>query len=75
MQPVDWKYYTKFYPDKAKAIYQLRLDTGLTLKEAKEIIDEIFLKIENGEVERRADNTVYSQTAYEKYVQLERYSR
>ena len=72
MQPVDWKYYTKFYPNKPKAIQQLRLHTGLGLKEAKEVVDEIYLKVENGEVERRADNTVYSQAAYDKHAQMRR---
>ena len=56
MQPIDWTYYTKFYPEKAKAIQMLRLDTGLDLKRAKDIIDEIFAKIERGEIEPRKAN-------------------
>lgn len=46
--PVDWTYYARFYPEKTKAIQRLRLDTGLGLKEAKEIVEEIFSKHEQG---------------------------
>ena len=72
MEPVDWKYYTKFYPNNAKAIQQLRLHTGLGLKEAKEVVDEIFARVERGEVERRVDNTEYSQAAYDNYKKVNR---
>ena len=72
MQPVDWKYYTKFYPNKPKAIQQLRLHTGLGLKEAKEVVDEIFARVERGEIERQEDNTEYSQAAYDNCYEMSR---
>ena len=56
MQPIDWTYYTKFYPEKAKAIQALRIDTGLSLKEGKDVIDEIFARLERGEVQQRPAN-------------------
>ena len=56
MQPIDWTYYTKFYPEKAKAIQALRIDTGLSLKEGKDVIDEIFERLERGEVQQRPAN-------------------
>ena len=56
MQPIDWIYYTKFYPNKAQAIQQLRLDTGLSLSEGKDVIDEIFARVERGEVEKLPSN-------------------
>ena len=62
MKPIDWKYYTKFYPEKAKAIQALRLDTGLSLTDAKSIMDEIFLKVEQGQVKKQPSN---AETAYQ----------
>ena len=59
MKPIDWVYYTKFYPEKTKAIQALRLDTGLGLKEAKEVVEEIFARLEKGEVEKRKVNAEY----------------
>ena len=59
MKPIDWAYYTKFYPEKTKAIQALRLDTGLGLKEAKEVVEEIFARLEKGEVEKRKVNAEY----------------
>ena len=56
MKPIDWTYYTKFYPEKTKAIQVLRLDTGLSLKEGKDVIDEIFARLERGEVQQRPAN-------------------
>ena len=53
MKLIDWTYYTKFYPEKTKAIQVLRLDTGLSLKEEKDVIDEIFARLERGEVQQR----------------------
>lgn len=53
MKPIDWTYYTKFYPEKTKAIQALRLDTGLSLKEGKDVVDEIFARLERGEVQQR----------------------
>ena len=43
----------------AKAIQALRLDTGLGLKEAKEVVEEIFARLEKGEVEQRKANAEY----------------
>lgn len=57
MQPIDWTYYPKFYPEKVKAIKELRLDTGLSLKDAKEVIEEIFARLERGEVAKCAPDT------------------
>ena len=59
MKPIDWAYYTKFYPETAKAIHALRLDTGLGLKEAKKVVEEIFARLERGEVEQRKANAEY----------------
>ena len=56
MKPVDWTYYTKFYPNKPNAIQALRLDTGLGLAEAKDVIDEIFARLNRGEVKQREAN-------------------
>lgn len=56
MKLIDWTYYTKFYPEKTKAIQVLRLDTGLSLKEGKDVIDEIFARLERGEVQQRPAN-------------------
>lgn len=56
MKPIDWTYYTKFYPEKTKAIQALRLDTGLSLKEGKDVVDEIFARLERGEVQQRPAN-------------------
>ena len=56
MKPIDWKYYTKFYPEKAKAIQALRLDTGLSLTDAKAVMDEIFSRLEKGQVEKQPSN-------------------
>lgn len=56
MKPIDWAYYTKFYPEKLEAIRELWLDTGLGLKEAKEVVEEIFARLEKGEVEQRKAN-------------------
>ena len=53
MQPIDWAYYTKFYPEKAKAIRELRIDTGVSLSEGKDVIEEIFARFERGEVQQR----------------------
>lgn len=50
MQPIDWAYYTKFYPEKVKAIKELRMDTGISLKDGKDVIEEIFARLERGEV-------------------------
>lgn len=43
----------KTEPNKAQAIQQLRLDTGLSLSEGKDVIDEIFARRELGEVEKQ----------------------
>ena len=59
MKPIDWAYYTKFYPEKTKAIQALRLDTGLGLAEAKKVVEEIFARLEQGEVEQRKPNPEY----------------
>lgn len=56
MKLINWTYYTKFYPEKTKAIQVLRLDTGLSLKEGKDVIDEIFARLERGEVQQRPAN-------------------
>ena len=56
MKPIDWTYYTKFYPEKAKAIYALRFDTGLDLTDAKDVVEEIFTRLERGEAEQRESN-------------------
>lgn len=56
MQPIDWKYYTMFYPNKSKAIQQLRLDTGISLSEGKDVVDEIYARVERGEVDVRPLN-------------------
>lgn len=56
MQPINWAYYTKFYPEKVKAIKVLRVDTGLSLAEAKEVIEEIFSRLERGESQQRPAN-------------------
>lgn len=49
-KPIDWTYYTQFYPNITEAIKVLRLDTGLGLKDAKDVIDEIFRRIEKEEI-------------------------
>lgn len=41
----------KTEPNKAQAIQQLRLDTVLSLSEGKDVIDEIFARVERGEFE------------------------
>ena len=46
----------KTEPNKAQAIQQLRLDTGLSLSEGKDVIDEIFARVERGEVEKLPSN-------------------
>ena len=56
MQPIDWAYYTKFYPEKAKAIKVLRMDTGISLKDGKDAVEEIFARLERGEVQQRPAN-------------------
>lgn len=56
MKPIDWTYYTKFYPEKTKAIQALRIDTGLSLKEGKDVVDEIFARLEHGEIQQRPAN-------------------
>lgn len=56
MQPIDWAYYTKFYPEKSKAIQALRDDTGLSLTDAENVIKEIFARLERGEVQQRPAN-------------------
>ena len=43
----------KTEPNKAQVIQQLRLDTGLSLSEGKDVIDEIFARGERGEVEKQ----------------------
>ena len=53
MKPIDWGYYTKYYPEKVQAIYALRLDTNLSLADAQAVIEEIFDRIERGEVSKR----------------------
>ena len=57
MKPIEWTYYTKFYPQKSDAIYALRLDTELNLTEAKAVVEEIFSRVERGEVELCEANT------------------
>ena len=49
-------YYSKFYPHKVIAIKELRLDTGMGLAEAKNVIEELFSKID-AENEKQAENT------------------
>lgn len=66
MKPIDWRYYTKFYPAKTKAIQGLRLDTGLGLAVAKEAVEEIFARLERGEVEKVPANTEYDAKMYAK---------
>ena len=44
---INWGFYGKYYPDKLLAIKELRLNTDMGLKEAKDIIDELFQKIES----------------------------
>lgn len=56
MKPIDWTYYTKFYPNKTKAIQVLRLDTGLGLADAKVVVEEIFARLNRGDVEQRETN-------------------
>ena len=56
MQPIDWAYYTKFYPEKLQAIKEIRLDTGISLAEGKAAIEEIFARLERGEIEQREAN-------------------
>ena len=56
MQPIDWAYYTKFYPEKVKAIKELRMDTGISLKDGKDAVEEIFARLERGEVQQRPAN-------------------
>jgi ribosomal protein L7/L12 len=43
----------KTEPNKAQAIQKLRLDTGLSLSEGKDVIDEIFARVERDEVEKQ----------------------
>ena len=66
MEPIDWGYYTKFYPEKVKAIHALRLDTNLDLKDAKEVVEEIFARLERGEVEQRKANAEHVASKKEK---------
>lgn len=54
---LEWGYYGKFYPQKVLAIKELRLDTGMSLKDAKDIIDELFDKIE-AQVENNVDDAM-----------------
>ena len=56
MQLIDWAYYTKFYPEKVKAIKELRMDTGISLKDGKDAVEEIFARLERGEVQQRPAN-------------------
>ena len=56
MKPIDWAYYTKFYPEKVKAIKELRMDTGISLKDGKDAVEEIFARLERGEVQQRPAN-------------------
>ena len=56
MKPIDWAYYTKFYPERVKAIQVLRDDTGLSLTDAENVIKEIFARLERGEVQQRPAN-------------------
>jgi ribosomal protein L7/L12 len=43
----------KTEPNNAQAIQQLRQDTGLSLSEGKDVIDEIFARVERDEVEKQ----------------------
>ena len=38
----DYSKYLKYYPNKSLAIRDYRLDTGVSLREGKQVIDEIF---------------------------------
>lgn len=60
MNPIDWKYYTKFYPEKARAIQALRLDTDLSLTDAKFVIEEIFSRLEQGQIEKQPSNAEHT---------------
>ena len=70
MKLIDWVYYTKFYPEKTKAIKAIRLDTGISLAEGKAAIEEIFARIERGEVKLIEANTEnkYVDRANEEFV-------
>lgn len=56
---------TKTEPNKAQAIQQLRLDTVLSLSEGKDVIDEIFARVERGEFEKQlVEPMVIAYSAY-----------
>lgn len=74
MKPIDWVYYTKFYPEKTEAIQALHLDTGLGLADAKEVVDEIFSRLERGEAEQRKANAEYSSKRYNSTYNNHQYS-
>ena len=59
MQPIDWRYYTGFYPEKEVAATALHMDTDLSMEEAREVIDEIYNRVERGEVEIQERSTRY----------------
>lgn len=55
----------KTEPNKAQAIQQLRLDTSLSLSEGKDVIDEIFARVERGEFEKQlVEPMVIAYSAY-----------
>lgn len=55
----------KTEPNKAQAIQQLRLGTGLSLSEGKDVIDEIFARVERGEFEKQlVEPMVIAYSAY-----------
>ena len=55
----------KTEPNNAQAIQQLRQDTGLSLSEGKDVIDEIFARVDRGEVEKQlVEPMVIAYSAY-----------
>ena len=42
MKPIDWSYYTKFFPDRDRAVQALCMDTDLKKSEANDVVTEIF---------------------------------
>ena len=64
MKPIDWSYYTKFFPDRDRAVQALCMDTDLKNSEANDVVTEIFGRLINGEVEQRRANAEYSGTRY-----------
>lgn len=55
----------KTEPNKAQAIQQLRLDTVLSLSEGKDVLDEIFARVERGEFKKQlVEPMVIAYSAY-----------